>query len=481
MKRVLPWLGLASAPLLLAGLSWLLAAPAAPSAESRAAAQRVEAGWAYSWLVGLQKRFPAREPGTQAHRGGVELIAESFHEATGAVRVDSPADGPRGPIFNVLARVRGRDPARRVLLAAHHDSVPGAPGAIDDGGAVAALLAAARALRAGPPPPCDVEFAIFDYEEWGLLGAKAHARAEALSSRPSHLAVVAVELVGWHQDDLVAHTIPHGFAWDAPGIAPAWLPAALRRAGRAAGQPVGLGDPLVSPWYQATIRVLSVQTGSDAGAFSELGHPAAMLTGSSLSNFYAHYHQPSDDLSQVDPTRLDDAARVVTAAAWELGALSDPPRALGAPYLDLGERVLGRAALGLIQLLAALALGLAAVDARRLGRGAEALGLAGLWAALVGLGALASPLGALCFVPLASALVVARHLAPAGRVLLLLLGAAPALIEVLLVVAASSNFGFGWRGGAAETGLILLALAASVLASAASESPGPNPPALKSD
>ena len=196
MKRVLPWLGLASAPLLLAGLSWLLAAPAAPSAESRAAAQRVEAGWVYSWLVGLQKRFPAREPGTQAHRGGVELIAESFHEATGAVRVDSPADGPRGPIFNVLARVRGRDPARRVLLAAHHDSVPGAPGAIDDGGAVAALLAAARALRAGPPPPCDVEFAIFDYEEWGLLGAKAHARAEALSSRPSHLAVVAVELVG---------------------------------------------------------------------------------------------------------------------------------------------------------------------------------------------------------------------------------------------------------------------------------------------
>ena len=489
MRRLLPWLGLALAPLLLAALAWLAARPAAPSSEAAAAAARVQAGWAYSWLVGLQKRFPLREPGTQAHRGGVELIAESFHEATGAVRVDSPAEGPRGPIFNVLARVRGRDPSRRLLLAAHHDTVPGAPGAIDDGGAVAALLAAARALRAGPPPPCEVEFAIFDYEEWGLLGAKAHARAEALSARPSHRAVVAVELVGWHEDQLVAHTIPYGFAWDAPGIAPAWLPAALRRAGRAAGQPVGLGDPLVSPWYQATIRVLSVQTGSDAGAFSELGQPAAMLTGSSLSNFYAHYHQASDDLSQVDPTRLDDAARVVAAAAWELGSLpADPPAALGEPYLDLGGRVLGRAALGLIQLLAALALGLAAVDALRLGRRAEAFGLGALWLALVGLGALASPLGALCFAPLACALVVARHLAPLGRVTLLLLGAAPALIEVLLIVAASASFGFGWRGGVLESALLLLACAAGVLASAASESPasarspapaasGPNPPA----
>ena len=81
-------------------------------------------------------------------------------------------------------------------------------------------------------------------------------------------AALAVELVGWKRDSLVVHTIPYGFGWDAEGIAPAWVPESVRAGAHEAGVEVGLGDPLISPWYQAGIRVQKVITGSDAGAYS---------------------------------------------------------------------------------------------------------------------------------------------------------------------------------------------------------------------
>jgi len=81
-----------------------------------------------------------------------------------------------GTVHNVVARLPGRDTSRAVLLAAHYDSVPVAPGAADNGSGVAALLEAARALSAGPRPANDVIFLFTDGEERGLLGARAFLR-----------------------------------------------------------------------------------------------------------------------------------------------------------------------------------------------------------------------------------------------------------------------------------------------------------------
>jgi hypothetical protein len=81
-----------------------------------------------------------------------------------------------GTVHNVAGRLPGRDPSRAVLLVAHYDSVPTAPGAADDGSGVAALLETARALRSGPPPRNDVIFLFTDGEERGLLGAQAFLR-----------------------------------------------------------------------------------------------------------------------------------------------------------------------------------------------------------------------------------------------------------------------------------------------------------------
>lgn len=310
----------------------------------------------------------------------------------------------------MLARIPGRDRSRRVVLAAHHDVVAGAPGAIDDGGAIAAILAAARSLHAGPPPACDVQLCVFDGEERGLLGSKAHLARQGAEGRAGLKAAVAVELVGWREDRLLVHTIPHGFAWNAPGIAPAWLAATVRRAADWADAPVGLGDPYASPWVQATVRLLQLGTGSDAGAYSARGLPAVMLSGSALTNFYEAYHLPGDAMDQVDPARLDDAARVLAAAAVELAALpadSAPPR-LGTAYLTLGSRTLGAWTLRAIGLLAAMALVVAGAVRQLRGVGQAATFVAA--AALAGLAAIPSVVGVLVVTPMALSAVAAPAL-----------------------------------------------------------------------
>ncbi|MCA8921140.1 MAG: Zn-dependent exopeptidase M28, partial [Planctomycetes bacterium] len=330
------------------------ATPARPELVRERAGQ-VEPGRAHAWLTELQARHPRR--GSPAARASVAFVASAFAEAGLVdVREEVHALGAGRELRNVLGRIPGKDAARCVVLAAHHDTVPQAPGAIDDGGAIAALLEASRALLAGPPPPCDLWVISFDGEERGCLGAKRHLEGLGAEGRAQVQAALAVELVGWTGDDLVVHTIPHGFSWDAEGISPAWVPDGVRGAARALGYRVEVGDPLISPFYQATIRVLGVQTGSDAGAYAERGIPSAMLTGSSLTNFYAGYHTPSDAMPRVDAARLDDAARVIVGAALELGdrAEQGAPRELGGAYLCLGPTTIDRVGLIALALAAAV-------------------------------------------------------------------------------------------------------------------------------
>jgi len=78
-----------------------------------------------------------------------------------------------GTVENVLARIKGTEGGRALLLASHYDSVPTSPGASDDGAGVVTLLEAARALKIGAPLKNDVILLFTDGEEVGLLGAQA--------------------------------------------------------------------------------------------------------------------------------------------------------------------------------------------------------------------------------------------------------------------------------------------------------------------
>lgn len=76
-----------------------------------------------------------------------------------------------GNVYNIIARIKGQDNSKVVMVSAHYDSQPNAVGAGDDGAGVAAMLETARILKFSKPLKNDVVFLFTDGEEDGLLGA----------------------------------------------------------------------------------------------------------------------------------------------------------------------------------------------------------------------------------------------------------------------------------------------------------------------
>jgi hypothetical protein len=101
------------------------------------------------------------------------LTAEGLAPQVQELTVMGQASGAPVVVRNVVARLKGTDTTKAVLLVAHHDTVVQSPGAADNTSSVAALLETMRALKAGPPLKNDVIAVFTDGEECGLLGAHA--------------------------------------------------------------------------------------------------------------------------------------------------------------------------------------------------------------------------------------------------------------------------------------------------------------------
>ena len=85
-----------------------------------------------------------------------------------------------GKVNNIIARIKGTNNSKAVLIMGHYDSQPNTPGAGDDAASTGAMLETARALKAGPPLENDVIFLFTDGEEMGLLGAQAFVNDTSL-------------------------------------------------------------------------------------------------------------------------------------------------------------------------------------------------------------------------------------------------------------------------------------------------------------
>jgi hypothetical protein len=125
----------------------------------------------------------ARQPrpvGSAAHAETRAYLAEMLAElgleaevqrATGIRRAGDVIRA--APVANLMARLPGTDSTGAIVLLAHYDSVPNAPGAADAGHGVVAVLETLRALQAGPRLRNDLIALFTDAEEVGLLGAQA--------------------------------------------------------------------------------------------------------------------------------------------------------------------------------------------------------------------------------------------------------------------------------------------------------------------
>jgi Peptidase family M28 len=240
--------------------------------------------------------------------------------------ISIPFDGG----VNIFAERAGTHPkAGAILVGAHYDTVPGAPGADDNATGVATVLEVAR-LLGSTSTPRTLQLAFFDLEEAGLLGSLAFAASE---TNPETLrGAIILDMVG--------------FACQTPGCQryPKGLPTgALPDTGNFLA---ALGDaehlPLLNavsaarsenlpPVVSLPIPVRGVLTPdllrSDHAPFWFQGIGAVMVT--DTANFRnPNYHQPSDLPETIDRSFFQGAAQIVvnaTAALLESqGTLETP-------------------------------------------------------------------------------------------------------------------------------------------------------------
>ena len=139
------------------------------------------------------KKFKGREAGTKENHKVMEFIAGEFEKAGYEVEkqgitdetltwaIGEPKPGRTYPkeMTNVIAKLKGKDPHKLVVVGAHYDhlgykkGIGIHPGADDNASGIVALLSLAKMLKSsGITPEYTVLFCAWDGEEKGLLGSK---------------------------------------------------------------------------------------------------------------------------------------------------------------------------------------------------------------------------------------------------------------------------------------------------------------------
>jgi Iap family predicted aminopeptidase len=195
---------------------------------------------------------------------------------------------PAGPSVNVVATRGDVVPGEPwLLVGAHLDTVPQAPGAEDNASGIGVLLATAEAL-AGHRTRLPVVLVAFGSEEPRgetdddhHYGSRAYVAGLSQQQRRTLRGAVSMDRVG------VGDVVPVGSAHE-----PDALSAELRAAARRAGVPTVVDRE---------------QRSSDHWSFVREGMPGARLGSTS----YAEYHSADDVPTVVDPAQLERAARVM--------------------------------------------------------------------------------------------------------------------------------------------------------------------------
>ncbi len=226
-------------------------------------------------------------------------------------------------VRNLVAELPGRSRrAEIVVVGAHYDTVPGSPGANDNGSGIAALVSLARAF-AGDPQGRTVRFVAFVNEEaphfqtetMGSLAyaSRCHARGERIA------AMLCLDTVGCYREDEGSQRTPEGLEDDFP----------------ATGNFLAfVGDENSSDYVDSAKAAFAAVSSipalggafpgsvpeagwSDHWSFWQMGYPAVMVTDTGPFRS-PHYHSPEDTADRIDLDRLEDATKGFEAIvrAW---------------------------------------------------------------------------------------------------------------------------------------------------------------------
>ncbi|MBC9732700.1 M28 family metallopeptidase [Nocardioides marmotae] len=275
--------------------------PPAPPAEPvrRASPDDVRVATAVAAVEHLAGTVGPRPGTSAAYRRAARWVAGRFRELGWSVeqqRFPTPAGVSwgipvrGGPSTNVIATRGDVRPGRPwLLVGAHLDTVPQAPGAEDNASGVGVLLAVAEAL-AGRRSRLPVVLVAFGSEEPRgpsdddhHYGSRAYVAGLSTAERGSLNGMVSLDRVG------VGSVLPVGSAGDGDQVQRQLLAAAERA-----------GVPAVSDLEQRS---------SDHWSFVRAGLPGARLGSTS----YAAYHRATDVPAVVSRDQLGRTARTVVS------------------------------------------------------------------------------------------------------------------------------------------------------------------------
>ncbi|HEX6701791.1 MAG TPA: M20/M25/M40 family metallo-hydrolase [Gaiellaceae bacterium] len=267
----------------------------------------------------------------------------TFHDAEGNLDHDPP-EGDRRTRYaklegaNLVATPKPCVQGRRIVVAAHLDTVPDSPGADDNASAVAALLELARVLDPQGLKQTPV-LAILDMEEIGFFGARAFVQSEAPNTITGAL---VLESVGYSTAEPRSQGVPTGVGLlyrdqirqlRRRELRGDWTlvvyRAAFRQLAHAVADPLAeiagrdrvltirepLDFPLLGPILGRLVPWTREFARSDHVEFWRAGIPAVQIT--DTANFRnPNYHEPTDTPETLDYEYLADVV-AATACALE--------------------------------------------------------------------------------------------------------------------------------------------------------------------
>jgi hypothetical protein len=330
--------------------------PAPPANVQQAkAAPGPETGVSEDRILAAIKALPTKRSswGDEAHSKGLRETEKLLADRLAAMgctptldpvdfighRVHDTEDAPEKPYNNIIVDLPGIDgPAKDqiLILSAHMDAVPAAPGADDDGSGVAVLLEAARLLK-DRPTQRSIRLILFNLEENGLVGSRAYTlriKDDVDSGKQHIVGMISMDMLGYYSDKEGSQQSPiKSFAgFEAPTVGDF-----VGMAGILRFRP--FSQALDKAMKQAEPRLKTVVVDflpiappdllrSDHAPFIGIGVPAVILA--DTANFRnPNYHKSTDTIDTLDLDRLTIAARAVVGGLYRLAG---PP---GTPLVDI--------------------------------------------------------------------------------------------------------------------------------------------------
>lgn len=262
----------------------------------------------------------------QLERTAVWLESSLGLANLGYVVTRHPFEADGKAVRNVVAELPGRERRDEILVVgAHYDTVPGSPGANDNGTGVAALLSLARAY-AGDAQGRTIRFAAFTNEEepyfqTEAMGSLVYAKA-CRARQEKIVAMICLETIGYFSEAEGSQKIPPGLTGELPekgnflafvgNEASRYLVDAAKSAFQSAADIPTFGG--VFPEEVPGVGW------SDHWSFWQAGFPAVMITDTALYR-YPHYHLPTDTPDKIDLAKLEETVRGIKAI---VDALANP-------------------------------------------------------------------------------------------------------------------------------------------------------------